>query len=123
MRSELKLKDECEVGGSLRLILEAEQVELGVRERGVHPRVVPRRSLVGSSLPVSVQVVLELARISLLQGHLDLCQQYCAVLLETDKYRETACVVRGPPDLLPAPRRLPQPHAGCFPAPAPPRPG
>lgn len=51
----------------------------------------------------SFQVVLELARVSLLQGHLDLCQQYCAVLLETDKYHETACVVRGPLDLLPPP--------------------
>ncbi|CAK6435756.1 unnamed protein product [Pipistrellus nathusii] len=46
-----------------------------------------------SYAPTDNKVVLELARISLLQGHLDLCQQHCAVLLETDKYRETACVM------------------------------
>ncbi|XP_008155388.2 tetratricopeptide repeat protein 21A [Eptesicus fuscus] len=46
-----------------------------------------------SYTPTDNKVVLELARISLLQGHLDLCQQYCAVLLETDKYHETACVM------------------------------
>ncbi|XP_036189106.1 tetratricopeptide repeat protein 21A [Myotis myotis] len=43
--------------------------------------------------PTDNKVVLELARVSLLQGHLDLCQQYCAVLLETEKYHETACVM------------------------------
>nr|KAF6335956.1 tetratricopeptide repeat domain 21A [Pipistrellus kuhlii] len=46
-----------------------------------------------SYAPTDNKVVLELAQISLLQGHLDLCQQHCAVLLETDKYRETACVM------------------------------
>ncbi|XP_070247681.1 tetratricopeptide repeat protein 21A isoform X5 [Myotis yumanensis] len=43
--------------------------------------------------PTDNKVVLELARVSLLQGHLDLCQQYCAVLVETEKYHETACVM------------------------------
>lgn len=53
-------------------------------------------SLVRLLLPALFQVVMELARISLLQGHLDLCEQHCAILLETEKNHETACVVQGP---------------------------
>lgn len=44
-------------------------------------------------VPTDNKVVLELARISLLQGHLDLCEQHCAVLLETEKNQETASVM------------------------------
>ncbi|XP_036122537.1 tetratricopeptide repeat protein 21A isoform X3 [Molossus molossus] len=43
--------------------------------------------------PIDNQVVLELARISLLQGHLDLCEQHCAALLETEKNHEKASVM------------------------------
>ncbi|XP_054451813.1 tetratricopeptide repeat protein 21A isoform X2 [Pteronotus mesoamericanus] len=43
-----------------------------------------------SYAPTDNKVVLELARLSLLQGHLDLCEQHCAVLLETEKNHETA---------------------------------
>ncbi|KAF6101527.1 tetratricopeptide repeat domain 21A [Phyllostomus discolor] len=46
-----------------------------------------------SHVPTDNKVVLELARISLLQGHLDLCEQHCAVLLETEKNQETASVM------------------------------
>ena len=42
-----------------------------------------------------VQVALELARLYLLQGQLDLCEQHCAGLLQTEKDHETAAVVRG----------------------------
>lgn len=42
-----------------------------------------------------VQVALELARLYLLQGQLDLCEQHCAGLLQTEKDHETATVVRG----------------------------
>lgn len=46
--------------------------------------------------PASLQVLLELAGLYLLQGHLDLCEQHCAILLQTDQTHETASVVRGP---------------------------
>ncbi|XP_016051686.1 PREDICTED: tetratricopeptide repeat protein 21A [Miniopterus natalensis] len=46
-----------------------------------------------SHWPTDNEVVMELARISLLQGHLDLCEQHCAILLETEKNHETACVM------------------------------
>ncbi|XP_054549191.1 tetratricopeptide repeat protein 21A isoform X2 [Talpa occidentalis] len=44
------------------------------------------------------KIVLELARLSLLQGHLDLCEEHCAILLQTDKNHETASVMMA--DLL-----------------------
>ncbi|XP_065789098.1 tetratricopeptide repeat protein 21A isoform X2 [Muntiacus reevesi] len=44
-----------------------------------------------SYTPVDNKVVLELARLYLLQGHLDLCEQHCAVLLQTENH-ETASV-------------------------------
>lgn len=56
------------------------------------------------------QVVLELAQLYLLQGHLDLCEQHCAILLQTEKNHETASVVRAPtptPDLFSALPRVP----------------
>ncbi|XP_004676352.2 PREDICTED: tetratricopeptide repeat protein 21A [Condylura cristata] len=48
--------------------------------------------------PTDNKIVLELARLSLLQGHLDLCEEHCAILLQTDKNHETACVMMA--DLL-----------------------
>lgn len=54
-----------------------------------------------------VQVALELARLYLLQGQLDLCEQHCAGLLQTRQDHETAAVVR----LLPGPHGH---RAGCF---------
>lgn len=41
------------------------------------------------------QVVLALAQLYLLQGHLDLCEQHCTILLQTDKGHEAASEVRG----------------------------
>lgn len=75
-----------------------------MRERGIDPRVFLSCSWADLSYPALFQVVLELARVSLLQGHLDLCEQHCAVLLETEKNQETASVVRVP--------RPPQPPPG-----------
>nr|XP_058931812.1 tetratricopeptide repeat protein 21A isoform X2 [Kogia breviceps] len=43
--------------------------------------------------PIDNKVVLELARLYLLQGHLDLCEQHCATLLQTEKNHETASVM------------------------------
>ncbi|XP_013370524.1 PREDICTED: tetratricopeptide repeat protein 21A isoform X2 [Chinchilla lanigera] len=43
--------------------------------------------------PTDNKVVLELAHLSLLQGHLDLCEQHLAVLLQTDQTHETASVM------------------------------
>ncbi|XP_010616755.1 tetratricopeptide repeat protein 21A isoform X1 [Fukomys damarensis] len=43
--------------------------------------------------PTDNKVVLELARLSLLQGYLDLCEQHCAVLLQTDQTHETASLM------------------------------
>ncbi|XP_057410083.1 tetratricopeptide repeat protein 21A isoform X3 [Balaenoptera acutorostrata] len=43
--------------------------------------------------PIDNKVVLELARLYLLQGHLDLCEQHCAILLQTEKNHETASVM------------------------------
>ena len=51
-----------------------------------------------------VQVVLELARLYLLQGHLDLCEQHCADLLQTEKNHEAASVVRGCGPVAPRPQ-------------------
>ena len=53
-------------------------------------------------------MLLELARLCLLQGHLDLCEQHCAILLQTEKNHETASVVRG------CGPGSPPPQAGCF---------
>ncbi|XP_060983796.1 tetratricopeptide repeat protein 21A isoform X1 [Dama dama] len=46
-----------------------------------------------SYTPVDNKVVLELARLYLLQGHLDLCEQHCAILLQTEKNHETASLM------------------------------
>ncbi|XP_043741516.1 tetratricopeptide repeat protein 21A isoform X3 [Cervus elaphus] len=46
-----------------------------------------------SYTPVDNKVVLELARLYLLQGHLDLCEQHCAILLQTAKNHETASLM------------------------------
>ncbi|KAM5281394.1 tetratricopeptide repeat protein 21A isoform 2-T2 [Ctenodactylus gundi] len=46
-----------------------------------------------SYLPSDNMVVLELARLYLLQGHLDLCEQQCAVLLQTDQAHEAASMM------------------------------
>uniref|UniRef100_A0A8C6C521 Tetratricopeptide repeat domain 21A n=1 Tax=Monodon monoceros TaxID=40151 RepID=A0A8C6C521_MONMO len=43
--------------------------------------------------PIDNKVVLELARLYGLQGHLDLCEQHCAILLQTEKNHETASVM------------------------------
>ncbi|XP_013001804.1 tetratricopeptide repeat protein 21A isoform X2 [Cavia porcellus] len=43
--------------------------------------------------PIDNKVVLELARLSLLQGYLDSCEQHCTVLLQTDQTHESASVV------------------------------
>ncbi|XP_059966738.1 tetratricopeptide repeat protein 21A isoform X2 [Mesoplodon densirostris] len=43
--------------------------------------------------PIDNKVVLELARLYLLQGHLDLCEQHCAILLQTEKNHETASMM------------------------------
>ncbi|KAF5921771.1 hypothetical protein HPG69_012942 [Diceros bicornis minor] len=43
--------------------------------------------------PIDNKVVLELAQLYLLQGHLDLCEQHCAILLQTEKSHETASVM------------------------------
>ncbi|KAL2804032.1 tetratricopeptide repeat protein 21A isoform 2 [Daubentonia madagascariensis] len=48
--------------------------------------------------PIDSKVVLELAQLYLLQGHLDLCEQHCAILLQTEKNHETASVMMA--DLL-----------------------
>ncbi|KAG8521522.1 Tetratricopeptide repeat protein 21A, partial [Galemys pyrenaicus] len=48
--------------------------------------------------PTDNKIVLELARLSLLQGHLDLCEEHCAILLQTNKNHETASVMMA--DLL-----------------------
>uniref|UniRef100_A0A2K6FNN0 Tetratricopeptide repeat domain 21A n=1 Tax=Propithecus coquereli TaxID=379532 RepID=A0A2K6FNN0_PROCO len=48
--------------------------------------------------PIDNKVVLELAQLYLLQGHLDLCEQHCAILLQTEKNHETASVMMA--DLL-----------------------
>ncbi|KAK2497899.1 hypothetical protein MC885_006116 [Smutsia gigantea] len=40
--------------------------------------------------PTDNKVVLKLAQLYLLQGHLDLCEQQCAILLQTEKTHETA---------------------------------
>ncbi|XP_059246499.1 tetratricopeptide repeat protein 21A isoform X4 [Mustela nigripes] len=39
------------------------------------------------------EVVLELARLFLLQGQLDLCEQHCALLLQSEEHHETASVM------------------------------
>ncbi|XP_076985876.1 tetratricopeptide repeat protein 21A isoform X2 [Tamandua tetradactyla] len=43
--------------------------------------------------PIDNKVVLELARLYLLQGHLDLCEQHCAALLQTKQSHEKASVM------------------------------
>ncbi|XP_069907106.1 tetratricopeptide repeat protein 21A isoform X3 [Oryctolagus cuniculus] len=43
--------------------------------------------------PADTQVMLELARIHLLQGNLDLCEQHCATLLQMEQAHETASVL------------------------------
>nr|XP_031542667.1 tetratricopeptide repeat protein 21A isoform X3 [Vicugna pacos] len=43
--------------------------------------------------PTDNKVGLELARLYLLQGHLDLCEQQCAILLQTEKNHEMASVM------------------------------
>lgn len=68
---------------------------------------------------VLCQVVLALARLYLLQGHLDLCEQHCAILLQTEKNHETASMVRGPLGLFPALPGVPVNNSGCFLAPEP----
>nr|XP_012311059.1 tetratricopeptide repeat protein 21A isoform X4 [Aotus nancymaae] len=46
-----------------------------------------------SYLPTDNKVMLELAQLHLLQGHLDLCEQHCAILMQTDQSHETASVL------------------------------
>ncbi|XP_063518087.1 tetratricopeptide repeat protein 21A isoform X10 [Pongo pygmaeus] len=46
-----------------------------------------------SYLPTDNKVMLELAELYLLQGHLDLCEQHCAILLQTEQNHETASVL------------------------------
>ncbi|XP_003794524.1 tetratricopeptide repeat protein 21A isoform X1 [Otolemur garnettii] len=48
--------------------------------------------------PIDNKVMLELAKLYLLQGHLDLCEQHCDILLQTEKNHETASVMMA--DLL-----------------------
>ncbi|XP_047386282.1 tetratricopeptide repeat protein 21A isoform X1 [Sciurus carolinensis] len=43
--------------------------------------------------PMDNKVMLELARLYLLQGHLDLCEQHCTTLLQMEQTHETACVM------------------------------
>uniref|UniRef100_A0A452S1R0 Tetratricopeptide repeat domain 21A n=1 Tax=Ursus americanus TaxID=9643 RepID=A0A452S1R0_URSAM len=49
-------------------------------------------------LPVDNKVVLELARLYLLQGQLDLCEQHCASLLQSEQNHETASWLSQPGD-------------------------
>ncbi|XP_027788283.1 tetratricopeptide repeat protein 21A [Marmota flaviventris] len=43
--------------------------------------------------PIDNKVLLELAHLYLLQGHLDLCEQHCTTLLQTEKTQESASVM------------------------------
>ncbi|XP_077894231.1 tetratricopeptide repeat protein 21A isoform X3 [Ictidomys tridecemlineatus] len=43
--------------------------------------------------PIDNKVLLELAHLYLLQGHLDLCEQQCTTLLQTEKTQESASVM------------------------------
>ncbi|XP_019518289.1 PREDICTED: tetratricopeptide repeat protein 21A isoform X2 [Hipposideros armiger] len=43
--------------------------------------------------PTDNKVMLELAQLYLLQGHLDLCEQHCAILLQTEKNHEIASMM------------------------------
>nr|BAG61657.1 unnamed protein product [Homo sapiens] len=62
-----------------------------------------------SYLPTDNKVMLELAQLYLLQGHLDLCEQHCAILLQTEQNHETASVVGSPQHPLPPlPSSLPR---------------
>lgn len=57
--------------------------------------------------------MLGLARLYLLQGHLDLCEEHCAILLQTEKNHELATVVRGPRACSPPSPAAPD-QCGCF---------
>ncbi|XP_006161408.1 tetratricopeptide repeat protein 21A [Tupaia chinensis] len=46
-----------------------------------------------SYAPTDNTVVLALARLDLLLGHLDLCEQHCAILLQTEQNHETASMI------------------------------
>uniref|UniRef100_A0A671FL58 Tetratricopeptide repeat domain 21A n=1 Tax=Rhinolophus ferrumequinum TaxID=59479 RepID=A0A671FL58_RHIFE len=46
-----------------------------------------------SYAPTDNKVVLELSRLYLLQGHLDLCKQHCSILLQTEKNHESASMM------------------------------
>ncbi|CAK7311819.1 Tetratricopeptide repeat protein 21A [Vulpes lagopus] len=43
--------------------------------------------------PTDNKVVLELAKLYMLQGHLDLCEQHCAIILQTEENHESASVM------------------------------
>lgn len=101
--------------GDQRHSVQAELKEMGSEDRGMGPRV---SHDVHWLVTISglVQVVLELAHLYLLQGHLDLCEQHCDILLQTEKNHEMASVVRGSGPSLCSPGSQ-RPHVGCFPAP------
>ncbi|XP_006890641.1 PREDICTED: tetratricopeptide repeat protein 21A isoform X2 [Elephantulus edwardii] len=46
-----------------------------------------------SYTPTDTKVMLDLARVYLLQGHLDLCEQHCTGLLQTEQNQEAASVM------------------------------
>ncbi|XP_021562079.1 tetratricopeptide repeat protein 21A [Carlito syrichta] len=46
-----------------------------------------------SHWPIDNKVVLKLARLYLLQGHLDLCEEQCAILLQTEQNLETVSMM------------------------------
>ena len=82
-----------------------------MKERAVkdNPRGFPWCLLVSLLYPALSQVMLELAQLYLLQGHLDLCEQHCAILLQTEQNHETASVVGSPQHPLPPlPSSLPR---------------
>lgn len=86
--------------------MKAELIEMG-DESGKHQSACFPTMLTGRFCLVLLQVVLELARLYLLQGQLDLCEQHCASLLQSEQNHETASVVWGPQTFcLPSPGSL-----------------
>ena len=73
-------------------MVKAELTEMG-DESGRHQSRSFPVMLMGPFCPVLSQVLLELARLYLLQGQLDLCEQHCAILLQSEQNHEAACVV------------------------------
>lgn len=58
--------------------------------------------------------MLGLAQLYLLQGHLDLCEEQCATLLQTEENYEPGTVVRAPPQACSPPSPAAPDQCGCF---------